>query len=1333
MNRPTRVALRLLGVLLAIAVMLFLAAILILPSDWFFNKVRERIITEVERTTGGRVEIGRFHFDWKTMEAVVSPFVLHGAEPPGERPLVRVETLKVGLRIVSMMKRDVDLAYVNLDQPYVNILVGPDGKTNFPQPRIGRTQKDIDPIEQLLRLAVQKFTASEGWIHYGDRKLPLDVRGERLNMSLDYNFAGPRYQGTLAFRQLHLATNRIGPLLVDFDSRIALESGRLLIEQASLAMPRSQIQVTGEMVNFRDPRLTFDVKAIGHMEELGKPLKVPIPPMGIVSFNGKVTYSSGESYQIKGAVAGKGLAFNQAGIRVNDIVLSGDMDLNKGGLWVRGVKLNALDGGFVGELELKEFRSYTVDGRIHGFTLASLARLRGVRNIPWGGRVAGPLKVTGSIGAAKDLQLKARLDVKQSGRGIPVNGLVDVGFNERENVLTLGKSFLVTPASRIDVSGTLGKLLTVRLESRDLNDLMPAIALASDNPPKELPVKLGEGGSVLFEGTVAGRTESPQISGQVTASNFFVRSQPVDRLVTSFDATRDGAQINSIAIGQDTLRLQGAATIGLQNWKLVPSSALSGKLNLQNARIGKLLAAQGQKLPIDGLLNASINVRGTFGEPEGVIQVVIDKPSAYGEDMDRFEGEVRLRAGGVEIINGRLDVQNGARVLIAGAYSHPDDDWKNGTLRFDVSSQNLMLPQIDTVRRDRPELRGALNVKGTAVIRVENAKLLPETINGNIDIAGLAMNGRQLGDISVNAVTNGQQLRATASGNLQGAKMQGSADIRLTGDYPGTGSIELSRTSIQVLQALVRPGATLSDIDGTIKASATFQGPLRKPEEIRASLTIPELSLHPTRRTRTARQNQELALRNEGPIVIDVDPVGVHIRNAQLVGPSTDLQAAGTIGLKEAGQWNLRVDGSMNLGILENFDKELIASGQTKLAASVRGSLRQPVLTGTMQLSNASFYVAGVPNGIDQANGTIRFDQTRATIVDAITAETGGGKLRLSGYVGLAGGQALYRLAARLDDVRVRYPEGVSTTATADLSFSGTTTQSTLTGLVSIRRIGFNPKTDVGGLLASTANPVSTPAAPNPFLRGMVLDVRIETIPNLELQTSYTNNIEAQADLRLKGNGAKPVLAGRVNIDSGEIQFFGTKYTINRGDIAFYNPVKIEPVVDLDLETTVRGVVVNISVSGTPQKLNLSYRSDPPLQSNEIIALLTVGRAPGANSSLASSQTVQSQNFLTSGSNALLGQAVAAPVSSRLQRFFGVSRLKIDPMLTGLNAVPQARLTVEQQISKDITLTYVTNLAQVNQQIIRVEWDLNRNWSLLAVREENGAFGIDFLYKKRFR
>src|SRR6202011_524972 len=111
-----------------------------------------------------------------------------------------------------------------------------------------------------------------------------------------------------------------------------------------------------------------------------------------------------------------------------------------------------------------------------------------------------------------------------------------------------------------------------------------------------------------------------------------------------------------------------------------------------------------------------------------------------------------------------------------------------------------------------------------------------------------------------------------------------------------------------------------------------------------------------------------------------------------------------------------------------------------------------------------------------------------------------------------------------------------------------------------------------------------------------------------------------------------------------------------------------------------------------------------------------VGRDP-TNTAIANAQT-RSNLLDTSGST--LGQAVAAPVSSRLQRFFGVSRLKIDPQLTGVENIPQARLTLEQQVSRDITLTYITNLTRTQEQIVRIQWDFNRQWSALAVPDSSG-------------
>jgi translocation and assembly module TamB len=133
------------------------------------------------------------------------------------------------------------------------------------------------------------------------------------------------------------------------------------------------------------------------------------------------------------------------------------------------------------------------------------------------------------------------------------------------------------------------------------------------------------------------------------------------------------------------------------------------------------------------------------------------------------------------------------------------------------------------------------------------------------------------------------------------------------------------------------------------------------------------------------------------------------------------------------------------------------------------------------------------------------------------------------------------------------------------------------------------------------------------------------------------------------------------------------------------------------------------------------------------VALLATGRAPSSDPSLAARESGTAQNWQSMGASALVGQAIANPVAGRLQRFFGVSKIKIDPQLAGVDSNPQARLTIEQQVTPDIIFTYITNITRSNPQVIRVEWSLNKRWSAVALREENGLFGVDFFYKRRLK
>jgi translocation and assembly module TamB len=338
----------------------------------------------------------------------------------------------------------------------------------------------------------------------------------------------------------------------------------------------------------------------------------------------------------------------------------------------------------------------------------------------------------------------------------------------------------------------------------------------------------------------------------------------------------------------------------------------------------------------------------------------------------------------------------------------------------------------------------------------------------------------------------------------------------------------------------------------------------------------------------------------------------------------------------------------------------------------------------------------------------------------------------LSGFLGF-GTPLVYRLQAQAQRVRVRYPEDVSVTFNSTIALNGTSDSSTVSGVITLVRASFTPRADMSQMFAQAARPIPTSASPGEYLRGMQFDVRIQSDPNFQLQTSLARNLQAEVDLRLRGTPLRPALLGTASVNEGEMEVFGNKYTVNRGDIRFLNPVRIDPIFDLDMETKARGVTVNVAIAGTMQKMNVNYSSDPPLQPREIIALLAVGRAPTNSAGIGPDAASTSSTSLSAAGGGLISEAISEQLSSRFQRFFGASRVKIDPAVPGVEYLPEARLTVEQQVSKDVTLTYITNLNRTEEQIVQIEWDFSKRWSAVAVRDANGLFGVDFIYRKRFK
>src|SRR5579863_4034873 len=222
-KKKKKILLTIAASIVGLIVVLVVASILILRSAWFANYVREKIIAVTEESTGGVVEIGSFQFEWTHLRVRIRNFVLHGTEPKTADPLVRVPLLELHLKLFAGLKKAVDLQYLGVQQPEVDVIVFPDGKTNIPQPKIQQKPSDTSGLQTVVDLAVGQFNIQDGLLEFSEQKMPFSARGEKLRVVLNYNTLNPSYQGNLWIDPLLLASGNRPPLNVHVNLPVIIE------------------------------------------------------------------------------------------------------------------------------------------------------------------------------------------------------------------------------------------------------------------------------------------------------------------------------------------------------------------------------------------------------------------------------------------------------------------------------------------------------------------------------------------------------------------------------------------------------------------------------------------------------------------------------------------------------------------------------------------------------------------------------------------------------------------------------------------------------------------------------------------------------------------------------------------------------------------------------------------------------------------------------------------------------------------------------------------------------------------------------------------------------
>ena len=131
--------------LMALVSMATVGLYLWMSSAQFEGVVRKRLIAELEKSTGGRVEIGSFHWRLLHLEADADDLVIHGSEGPGDAPYARVDRLSTRVSLLGFWSPSVRLRDLDIFHPAIHLIVYPDGTTNQPRPRTPSNIRNAQP------------------------------------------------------------------------------------------------------------------------------------------------------------------------------------------------------------------------------------------------------------------------------------------------------------------------------------------------------------------------------------------------------------------------------------------------------------------------------------------------------------------------------------------------------------------------------------------------------------------------------------------------------------------------------------------------------------------------------------------------------------------------------------------------------------------------------------------------------------------------------------------------------------------------------------------------------------------------------------------------------------------------------------------------------------------------------------------------------------------------------------------------------------------------------------------------------------------------------------
>lgn len=237
--------------------------------------------------------------------------------------------------------------------------------------------------------------------------------------------------------------------------------------------------------------------------------------------------------------------------------------------------------------------------------------------------------------------------------------------------------------------------------------------------------------------------------------------------------------------------------------------------------------------------------------------------------------------------------------------------------------------------------------------------------------------------------------------------------------------------------------------------------------------------------------------------------------------------------------------------------------------------------------------------------------------------------------------------------------------------------------------------------------------------QGNAIFKRLWTSLAMNVQAGWPNNvwyrdgltkIETRADLEvIKGSGdSKPGLRGLVTVLKGNYDAYGRDFVLKTGELTFMDSAEINPQLNLQATHKMKDYLIELTVLGTVKNPDLQFQSTPPLQEQDILALLAVGKVPGQSAAQGSTSSEGAPSEAAELAADVVSNYLTREIRSAGMNVLDLDVVRVSPSDKG------NEWTVGRYWGSKLFLSYSYTPEDAANQVLKAEYSLTPRWTFVG-------------------